>query len=216
MSAPPAAKKAIVDAKVESAATSAAAIKHISSEELIKYIPKGVIEFGGNVYDIRYTEADRIRRTTYFTAPNGGELTKGEVQILKDLGISLPDKEKANSLFQKTVKENVLVQFFEELPYCQSTSALTLSAKCLTPKMLINKLLAEVAYRQQLQYQEDLKKPLISLDTLAKQFGMIRGLGSAIAGLAAPLPSVTSGPSAEKLKEEDEAMYRFFELRLPA
>jgi len=173
-----------------------------------KYMSDGLIHFGNKTYDIRYKDTDVSRRNMYFTKGTG-ELSEGEQALLKDIGITLPE----TAQLPEFATRLHLVKFFEELPYCQSATALTTSIKCLTPRHLINRLLEDAAYQQSIAYQKDMNKMGASWDFLAKADQMLKGIGSSITG-PTPLPSDAKKLTPDQQRKDTNAIYDLFELRI--
>jgi len=166
-------------------------------KSLLHMVPDGLIHFGGKTYDIRYTKADQNRRSTH-------SFSDQEVKLLKDIGLVEGSKSYAY------VKDK-LPAFFNELPCCQTSAALSLSSKCDTPRSVIETVLKEKEYTAVEKYKEDMKRPSPTLDFLAKEYNLVSGLRKLISG---PAPPATTVKTSADLAKEAEHIFNVFLLRI--
>jgi hypothetical protein len=171
---------------------------------MIRLVPNKMIRLGGKLYDIRYQEEDIKRRKAFFETGKGA-LSADEDRLLKEIGLTDLDKQLSQN------DKNRLPAFFEALPECQTTAAISLSAKCYEPQFIITEILRHAALEEQEEHEEMVKKGLPSLDLLARGTSAIHGL---LSRLSAPAPSAALMKLAEPIGTMEQDIYDFFELRI--
>jgi hypothetical protein len=171
---------------------------------MIRLVPNKLIRLGGELYDIRTTEADNDRRTLFFTK-NEGALTTDEARLLKNIGLENLDEE-----LSKAGKEE-LPDFFKALPECQTSSALSLSAKCYKPRYIITEIMRYAALKDQTRHEQLIKDVNPSIDLMGMTKSLLDGIRSRISGSA---PASTFAPSLSEPDTEEEDIYNFFLLRI--
>jgi len=153
-----------------------------------------LVRLGGKAYDIRYTDEDVKRREKYFTTdPHEGFLSKEEARLLAQIGLITiasddpPDKinnEIDDALSKKD--QTRMPDFFKALPNCQTSTAISLSAKCFQPRVIIEHVMNHAALNDQKQHEEALKKGAPSLDLMARTSALLSGLAGRISAPAVP------------------------------
>jgi hypothetical protein len=124
---------------------------------------------------------------------------------LNDIGLSDIDAQ----LSEKDKKQ--LPGFFNALPDCQTSTAISLSAKCYEPHFIITEILRHAALEEQEAHEEAVKKGLPSLDLLARGTNAIRGI---LGRISAPAPPSALMKLAEPIGTTEQNIYDFFELRI--
>jgi hypothetical protein len=143
----------------------------IASRPFLKSNNK-LIRLGGKLYDIRYTREDIDRREKFFTTGEGS-LSKPEEDLLE--GIGLPkNMDLGDQLANNVVKQ--LPDFFNALQHCQTSAALSLSAKCYQPRFIISEIIRYSELMDQKTHEADMKKSLPSLDWMAAISSRFNGL----------------------------------------
>jgi hypothetical protein len=157
----------------------------MTSKEKIDY--RHGLSVGGVYYDIRDTPEDNKRRCAYFRdravdkskfedcTNNSGisgkiELTDEEKRLLLNLGIN--DEFQQNHAYE-------MYLFFKELPNCQTSAALSLSAGCSTANYIIFSVMMEAEIESKKKLEKEMK-PTISTDLMMMADKMIKGVGSMI------------------------------------
>lgn len=160
--------------------------------------PLKLIRLGGNLYKIRYTDEDKQRRNDHFI--NGNEsLTEDETKLLNDIGITDIDKQ-----LSKNTK-NLMPMFYDSLPDCQTSTAISLSAKCFLPHHIISEIIEQAAVASEIDAKKSRKESPTSDETI-KTMGLLNGISDLISGA---FPS-ESTPSII----DESSMYDFFLLRI--
>jgi hypothetical protein len=163
------------------------------------------VSINGLFYDIRYTPEDNKRRCAYFRdisldktrfedcTDNSGivgkpELSDEEKRLLENLKINL-------SFQQNHAYEMYL--FFKELPNCQTTTAMSLSAGCSTANYIIFSVLMEAQIKSKEEFEKKKKNP-ISTDLTMMFDRLISG--------ASGMVKTTPRPSPETAEEAVKRM----------
>ena len=165
---------------------------------LIQLQPNKLIRLGGKLYDIRYTAEDKERREK-------GEYVAPELKLLNDIGLSDIDAQ----LSEKDKKQ--LPGFFNALPDCQTSTAISLSAKCYQPHYIIESIRRHAELEKQEAFEKMKAMPFPTLDTLYRSMVPLNGITNLITGSA-----VAKGLAKAAQTVTDDDMYDFFELRIAA
>lgn len=172
------------------------------SNPFIQLAPLKLIRLGGKLYKVRYTDEDKQRRNNYFI--NGtGSLTEDEIKLLNDIGLKDVDK-------QLSINDKKLMPiFYNSLPDCQTSAAISLSAKCFLPHHIISEIIEQAAVANDMAHQELLTKKPPTSDQPSKTAALLNGISGLISGAFPP----ESGTVAPSMADED-SMYNFFLLRV--
>ena len=165
---------------------------------MIQLKPNKLIRLGGKLYDIRYTPDDIARREK-------GEYLDQEIKLLNDIGLTDIDEQlSANDKKQ-------LPDFFNALPDCQTSTAISLSAKCYQPHYIIESIRRHAELEKQEAFEKMKSMPFPTLDTLYRSMIPLNGITNLITGSA-----VIKGLTEAAKTVTDDEMYDFFELRISA
>jgi hypothetical protein len=153
-----------------------------------------MVRLGGKAYDIRYTDEDVKRREKYFTTdPHEGFLSKEEARLLAQIGLitiaSDDPPDKINDEIDDTLSkkdQTRMPDFFNALPNCQTSTAISLSSKCFQPRAIIEQVMNHAALNDQKQHEEAMKKGAPSLDLMARTSALLGDLASHISAPAVP------------------------------
>jgi hypothetical protein len=171
---------------------------------MIQVVRDKLIRLGGELYTISTTEADNNRREEYFE--NGtGSLTPDETRLLENIGFNNLDEQLSK------VDKAQLPEFFKALPHCQTSAAISLSAKCYKPRYIITEILRHAAMKDQEIHEEMARKGAPSLDWMGKTASFLNGIMGRISGS----PSIRGVPEvAVNESVEEDSIYDFFLLRI--
>jgi hypothetical protein len=174
----------------------------IQLAEKAKPAPLKLIRLGGKLYKIRYTDEDKTRRENYFNNGNGS-LTPDETTLLNDIGLT--KMEEQLSLNDK----KLLPEFFNALPDCQTSTAISLSAKCFMPHHIIKGIIDHAAIESERVYKDFLTKKSPTSDQPGKNGIMLNELMGLVMG-ASPIGTDVAGP----ILIDESSMENFFILRV--
>jgi hypothetical protein len=164
--------------------------------------PLKLIRLGGNLYKIRYTEEDKQRRNDHFI--NGtGSLTDDETKLLNDIGL----KDIDTQLSKKD--KQLMPMFYNSLPDCQTSTAISLSAKCFLPHHIISEIIEQAAVASETAHQDFLTRKSPTSDEPIKMAGLLNGIKDLVQGA---FPSESEPVESAILT--DEVMKNFFLLRV--
>jgi len=167
------------------------------NQALIQLQPHKLIRLGGKLYDIRYTPEDEERREK-------GMYSDQEEKLLHDIGLTDMDKQ----LSENDKKQ--LPGFFQALPSCQTSAAISLSAKCYQPHYIIESIQRHADLEKQDQFEKMKQMPSPTLDTLYRSMIPLNGIANLITGSA-----LVKGISRAGETVTDTDIYDFFMLRIP-
>jgi len=172
------------------------------SSSLLQLSRQKLIRLGGKLYKIRYTAEDKQRRNDYFTSGTGS-LTPDEDTLLQDIGLTDIDKQLSEN------DKHKLPEFFNALPDCQTSAAISLSAKCFMPHHIIGSIIEHAAIESEVAHIESLKKERPTSDLLAATAIKLTDLAKRVLG---PSPLITGTPAIRQLSPSD--INDFFLLRV--
>jgi hypothetical protein len=166
--------------------------------------PLKLIRLGGKLYKIRYTEEDKQRRNDYFI--NGtGSLTADETKLLNDIGLKDIDE-------QLSINDKKLMPtFYNSLPDCQTSTAISLSAKCFMPHHIISEIIEHAALTNEIDNREYLEKKPPTSDQPSKTAALLNGISGLISG---SFPSESESETGAPSMADESSMYDFFLLRV--
>jgi hypothetical protein len=164
--------------------------------------PEKLIRLGGKIYKIRYTDEDKKRRNDYFIN-NSGSLTADEMKLLDDIGL---DVEKDLSKNDK----KIMPDFFNALPDCQTSAAISLSAKCFMPHHIISEIIEHASIANESAHKEFLARKSPTSDEHLTTAALLKGAEDLIRG-AFPMES---GEETGLSMVDEDSMYDFFLLRI--
>jgi len=165
--------------------------------------PLKLIRLGGNLYKIRYTEEDKQRRNDYFMNDNG-VLTEDEIKLLNDIGLDIETDLSKND-------KKLMPEFFNALPDCQTSTAISLSAKCFMPNHIISEIINHASLTSERAHAELVKKKLPTSDEPIKTAALLHGLADLVQG---SFPTETDDAGEATPTIDDEGMNDFFLLRI--
>ena len=153
-----------------------------------------MVRLGGKAYDIRYTKEDVQRRAKYFTTdPHEGFLSREELRLLAQIGLITIDLDDPVDIITKEIDATLSMKdqarmpdFFNALPNCQTSTAISLSSKCFQPRVIIEQVMNHAALNNQKEHEEAMKKGTPSLDLMARTTALLSGLASHISAPAVP------------------------------
>ena len=164
--------------------------------------PEKLIRLGGKLYKIRYTNEDKQRRNDFFISETGS-LTPDEEKLLNDIGLTNMNEQLSNN------DKKLMPDFFNALPDCQTSAAISLSAKCFMPHHIIKGIIDNANIESEYTYNELLKKKPPTSDEPGKDGIMLNDILGLIQGQT-PIGAPTT---AEEIMSES-GMLEFFTLRV--
>jgi hypothetical protein len=144
---------------------------------------------------------DHERRKKYFETGEGS-LTPPEMDLLKGIGLTDMDTQLSK------LSKQYLPEFFQALPDCQTSAAISLSAKCFMPHHIISQIIDYKATKDQLAHKTFSEKKTPSIDSRVRDDPLTRAISAKTIGQA------ILGELSEKTNMDESGMYEFFLLRV--